>query len=264
MLNSNYKSINSTLERLFRNPLMQDISISDVAQSVGDCIKLIGAPMSYEEKLEQITIKDYRGKLPCDLLYIKQTRRRLEDSNVIVPMRYATDTFHTSYHEVGTPDFGYTYEIEGSPTPTRTDTYSINNNLIYTSFEEGCVEMMYKAVRVDDDGLPMIPDDIKYEKAIENYVKAEHYKILFEMGKVPERVLNRTEQERDWYVGAANTKALLMNIDQQESFSAAFLRLLQEPLQAKYGFLTQGDRESFNYNGYTSRYNYARNFYNRR
>ena len=37
--------------------------------------------------------------------------------------------------------------------------YRLNNNYIFTNFEEGSVEISYTAFVTDDDGYPMVPDD---------------------------------------------------------------------------------------------------------
>lgn len=51
-------------------------------------------------------------------------------------------------------------------------TFTIQNRKIYTNFKDGDIFMIYKAFPVDDEtGLPMIPDNILIEKAIEDYIK---------------------------------------------------------------------------------------------
>lgn len=55
-------------------------------------------------------------------------------------------------------------------------TFTIQNRKIYTNFKEGEIMIFYKAFPIDDEtGLPMIPDNVLIEKAIEDYVK---YNIL--------------------------------------------------------------------------------------
>lgn len=56
------------------------------------------------------------------------------------------------------------------------DTFTIQNSRIYTNFKHGDMYLRYKAFPLDDDtGLPMIPDNIIVEKAMEDYIK---YNIL--------------------------------------------------------------------------------------
>lgn len=240
MINTKFKSIDTVLERVLRSPLMNGIVKSDLAQDVAECLMLIGAPLSFDEKIGLLTVKDNRVALPCDLLQIIQTRRRSSGGSII-PMRYASDTFQSTYHKLGSPDFS-----------TNSDsTYSINGGVAYTSFSEGFMEMMYTAVMVDKDGLPMIPDDAKFELAIEFHVKWRRYAILWEQQKISDKVFQHIATERDWYIGAASTGALMLNIDQSETFRASISRMIYDESQAKTGFVNAGSREGFNFNGQT-------------
>jgi hypothetical protein len=240
MLNSNYISIKGVLSRLMNNPLMEGISEANVAMYLADCMKLIGANMAYEDKVETITISNYRGDLPCELLYIQQTRKVSEDGKTLYPMRYASDTFHSAYHEIGSPDF-----VEAANNYDWT--YSINNGMIYTNFKEGTIQQSYKGLKLDADGLPMIPDNVKFEKAIEEYIKTQWYRIQWELGKISDKVLQKAEQEYSWYVGAANTTAQLMNIDQAESFRQAFTKILNNSTAAHKFFQDFGRQEYIKY-----------------
>lgn len=52
------------------------------------------------------------------------------------------------------------------------NTISIQNNKIYTNFQEGSIYLGYYAFPIDDDtGLPLIPDNVRIEKCIEDYIK---------------------------------------------------------------------------------------------
>ena len=59
------------------------------------------------------------------------------------------------------------------------DTFTIQNGKIYTNFKEGELLIYYKAFPLDDDtGLPMIPDNVIIEKAIEDYIMYNTLKFL--------------------------------------------------------------------------------------
>ena len=63
-------------------------------------------------------------------------------------------------------------------------TYKIQGNCIFTSIEDGNIEISYNSILVDKDGYPMIPDDESFIDAIEKFVKKERYNILFDEGKI--------------------------------------------------------------------------------
>jgi len=252
MHNGNYKSIKALMSRLLANPLMNGANESDIAQYTADALKLIAAPMAYVDKVEHIDICDYRGELPCDILYIIQTQKQ---SNAVpnrqptsrnnhfsgyTQMTYASDHFHTALHSEDSPD------LRGAMGLDHGDTYSIQVNQIYTSFKDGKVRMAYKAILTDEDGFPMIPDKVEVEKAVENHVKLEVYTPLWEQGKITDKVFQRVSQERDWYIGSANTSLQIQNIDQAERMKAAFTRTLLNPLSQHTGFKNFGTQEYIN------------------
>lgn len=233
-LTTHYISIKNILSRVLMNPLMEGLNEADAIKYLADCINLIGAPMSYENKIAQYEIQEHRASLPLDLIYIQQTRK--VDNNCVYPMRYNSDTFNSKYHEIGSPDF-----VELSSNYDWS--YSINNGCIYTNFKEGNVQQSYKGLKLDDDGLPMVPDDVKFEKAVEWYIKLQHYTILWELNKISDKVFENTKQESCWYIGAANTKAQSQNIDQAESFKNTFTKLLRNDTAGAKSFNDFGRQE---------------------
>lgn len=236
-MNGNYKSVKHLINKLLVNPLMQNINESDLAQYIGDAIKLIGAPNSYEIKDCTIKIKNFRGTLPNDLIYIDQTLWRIgTDANGkgnYVPMRYASSTMHSKYHKVGSPDFNQISEYA----------YSLNNHYLHADVEEGEAFMVYRGLVLDELGMPVIPDNIKFEKAIMAYIKVQHYEPFWELGKITDKVFGRAEQEWAWYVGAAQTAGQLQTIDEAESFTNAFKRTILKPLQHGSYFTNHGSQE---------------------
>lgn len=54
---------------------------------------------------------------------------------------------------------------------TTSDEITINNNCIYTNFNDGDIYMKYYAFPTDENNTPLIPDIIQVEKAIEWYIK---------------------------------------------------------------------------------------------
>lgn len=234
-LSTNYVSFKSILNRVYSNPLMEGANESDIAEYVGDVMSLIGAHSSYIDKVECMSIKNYRNELPCDLLYIQQTRKVGKNGNV-TPMRYSSDIFQSAYHEIGSPDF---FER-----PQNYDfNYSLNNGVIYTNFKEGDIEMSYKAIHTDAEGFPLVPDDVKFRLAVENYIKYRWYSIQWELGKIPDKVLQKVEQEYMWYVGAAETRAQLQTLDQAESFKNAFTKILLSNTSYSKSFTDLGRQE---------------------
>ena len=102
--------------------------------------------------------------------------------------------------------------------------YKINNGYIYTNFQEGYIELAYTGFVTDEHGFPMIPDDQKFIDAI-RWSLIEHidYK-KWRVGEITDKVYNHSEQQRDWYIGAARNKASIPSIGEMEKLKNMFLR----------------------------------------
>nr|DAI45526.1 MAG TPA: hypothetical protein [Bacteriophage sp.] len=114
-------------------------------------------PTMYIEKTTELRIENYRAKLPCDFHEMIQVRTNFEKCGHYVGgvFRYSTDNFHMSNKTHESPDL--TYKIQGT--------------VIYTSIKEGTIEIAYRAIAVDDEGYPLIPDKSSFSRALELYIK---------------------------------------------------------------------------------------------
>ena len=103
-------------------------------------------------------------------------------------------------------------------------TYTLNNNYIFTSFKSGTVEIAYKAFPTSEDGMPLIPDDTKYIRAVESYLTMKIDYKLWRQNKLEEKVYR--DSEAKWYfdAGAAKNSANMPSYDEMESIKNSFLR----------------------------------------
>ena len=178
-----YISIKELLSRVLRHKLLQEFTLEQAIQYTIDFIGIFGFPELYEDKQAEIDICDYRGKLPCDLISIDMVK----DCRTNVPLRSMTAAFN--------PGGKYYNHLRQEPQ------FKTQNRTIITSFPEGKVIIAYKAIPVDDEGLPLLVNNTKYLKALELYVKCQLFTMLFDEGKITQQVLNHTEQEYGWAAG---------------------------------------------------------------
>lgn len=246
MLTGKYKSLRFVVEKVFRDSgYVDEVDIEDVIEWAGECLELIGVPESYVAKQELITIKDGRGLLPCDLLTLRQVRFVNEDKNKSLPMVYNTSNFHKYLsHECS--------RVKEKNCGERT--YTLSDNCIFTGFDEGYVEIAYEAFPTDENGWPKIPDNIKFVKAIEYYIREKIDYLLWRAGKLPQAVYMKTEQEQVWYLAAAQSAGVMPNADRMENIKNNWLRLIPKINQHSDYFASFGNEEQrINHNG--SRYN---------
>ena len=225
MMNGNYIPMNRVIENVYRDYGFDNLDWIHCVEWIGECLDLIGAPLTYIEKATDgneklghqspIIITENRGVLPCDMHQLIGAFRCI-DGNWI-PMRVSTDTTHIAYKCNQTDDY----------TRTSGETYKLNNGHIFTEFGEGEVIMVYMANPTDAEGFPMVPDNIKYIKACQAYIAD---KVMFKkeiQGKsISGRVVNKIETDLAWYTGAADSAARIPTIDQMESWKNNFTKLI--------------------------------------
>lgn len=213
----NYISINEVLSRILRHPLLQELNLETAIQYTIDFIGIMGIPDVYTDNVATIDIEDYRGKLPCDLVAIGQVRK----GNTC--LRSMTDTF--------------TEKSKGEPT------FKTKGNVIFTSFKEGKILITYKAIQTDIDGLPMLPDNPVFLKALELYIKKEWFTILFDMGKISQVVFNNTRQEYAFKAGQCRNEFIIPSLSEMESITRMLNTLIPRTTEFNSSFKHLGNRE---------------------
>ena len=224
--NITYINLKEVASRLTRHPLMIDLTFEAIIQYTIDFIGTLGLPPIYLDKVVTVDIDNYRASLPCDLVAIRQVK----DSKNNISLRATTDTFHL-LHE------------ENESIKRQEGTFKTQGNIIYTSFKKGSVDIAYRAIPVDTEGLPLIPDNSIFLKALELYIKKEWFTILFDMNKISPAVLQNIQQEYAWKVGQLNTEFTLPSISEMEAISNMMGQLIPRTNEFRKGFKSLGNRE---------------------
>lgn len=224
--NITYISLKEIASRLTRHPLMIDLTFEAIIQYTIDFIGTLGLPPIYLDKVVTVDIDNYRASLPCDLVAIRQVK----DSKNNISLRATTDTFHL-LHE------------ENDSIKRQEGTFKTQGNIIYTSFKKGSIDIAYRAIPVDTEGLPLIPDNSIFLKALELYIKKEWFNILFDMNKISPAVLQNIQQEYAWKVGQLNTEFTLPSISEMEAISNMMSQLIPRTNEFRKGFKSLGNRE---------------------
>lgn len=234
-LNGKYVDVAYIIERVYRdNGFDLEIKFDEVVEWVWDVISLVGAPEAYIDKITNgldnnpnpIVIENYRGELPTDLYSIMLAR----DYDTKMPMICKSSNFIKDTEQVTVRESQYSY--------------TINNTYIQTSFEEGNVELYYKAFPTTALGLPMIPDNIKFIMATQSYIAERIGFRLWMQEKLTRDRYEALNVERNWYIGAASTAARIPSIDEMEMIKNRYLRLKVNPNFHDASFMYSSDKES--------------------
>lgn len=219
--NITYTNIRVILDDCMQHELLQDLTLEQV---VGYTVKFNGIfniPQLYTEKSTFVEIKDYRGKLPCDLVSIKQVR----DTRDNLALKELDSTFFN-------PN-------------TKDKAFKTQNMIIFTTFKEGKVEIVYRAVPVDEEGYPMIIDNEKYKNALELYIKKDRFTRYFDNGKLHQNILQNVQQEYAWAAGQLESELKMPSLSQWENISQAHNKLIQKTGEFRKGFETLSTPEIY-------------------
>lgn len=222
-----YISIKVLLDNILDHPLLKDVSFERAVNYTINFIRIVGMPKAFNEKTELIEIEDYRGILPCDLESIIQVRTYNKCDHYHGVFRYSTDSFHMSKHKHSSYDL----------------TYKTQGNIIFTSIKEGTIEIAYRAIQVDSEGYPMIPDNSSYINALELYIKKKCFTILFDTGKINAQVFQQVCQDYSWAVGQAQSDLVRPTIDQMQAITNSLNTLVPRMSEHSRGFINNGTQE---------------------
>ena len=222
-----YISLKQALDDILEHPLLKDVSFERAVNHTVHFIRKVGMPRAFNEKTELITIENYRGLLPCDLDNIIQVRTHNECGNSYRVFRYSTDSFHMSENKQDSYDL----------------TYKVQGNVIFTSMKDGTIEIAYRALAVDSEGYPMIPDNSSYIDALELYIKKKCFNVLFDTGKISPQVYNQVCQDYAWAVGQAQSDLVRLSIDEMQSLTNSLNTIVQRVNEHSRGFVNNGSME---------------------
>lgn len=214
MFNGKYISAREILYRIRRNPLMNDANFFDIMSDIYDVLNLVGAPVIYESKMDTIIISDYRIEIPKDLLLIEGVN--LMDGANVVPLKDAQSKGRGKWGCLDNKGINH----------STTGNFHVKKNHIYFEQETGVALLEYKAIVMDDEGYPMIPDVIQLIKAIELYTKIQHLGIKVELGMFNGNILSAMQQEYAFYIASAETYFKMPDEAEMESIRSGLIRIV--------------------------------------
>jgi len=209
-----YTSVHEIIERVFDMYDTEDVSFSLLIRHISDAISLLGAVKLFDKQICQIKVENYKGKLPDNIYSIIQFRYYDSKKDAYYPMVQATDSF---FRSSGMNNY-------------ENLKYELSYGHIHTKFEEGTLELAFNGYAVDDEGYPLIPNDETLKMALEAYVLERIGRKLTLINKLDMQKYNLLQQERHFYMGAAESVATMPTPDEMESIARMMTSLIEKPL----------------------------------
>ena len=220
--NNNYVNIRELLARVTKHSMLKTVDLEEAIRYVVDFISIVGCPTFYLDKEVDITIEDYRGLMPCDLVSIVQVK----DKNTGFCLHSMTDSF--------TPK---------EDTFNKELTFKTQGNVILTSFRTGEITISYKALPVDETGIPLLIDNANFLKALELYIKKEKFSDLYDEGKIREGVMIKAERDYAWAVAQCEKEFIMPSISELQSITNMWNTLIPRVREFDSGFTKLGNRQ---------------------
>ena len=205
-------SVGDILWKVLKQPIVQDLKYEDAAEYAIEYLRLIGAPLSFEDRVERIKLSNHKGLLPSNLINIRGISYSNCECDGGVAMRYASNIYHT--------------DINGCEPGDQEYTYITQNNVVTTSMKDGWVNISYSALATDEFGYPLIPDNESFKVALEYYIIHRTLEGLWSMGKITDKVFQYYEQKRHYYSAQATNSMTIKNMDQMETMFNALNRMI--------------------------------------
>jgi len=243
LFNGKYVSVETIISKVYRDlGLSGSIEFGDALEWAGEAMEIIGANYYLIESVKEVYVSDYRACLPVELFQITTIagspvadgtpEEECRESKNYTQLRYSTDAYHHWYCDASN-DHQCNSEL----------TYKVNDNYIFTNFKTGYVKIAMISMPVDDRGFPKIPDDAKFKEAVAAHIKWRLGFIKWSNGKMPGAVYQKLEADRDWYIGAAQNRAVMPGVDMMESIKNNWIRLIPKINQHADGFKSAGSAE---------------------
>lgn len=259
----NGRTISSKLifEKIYRDYRFDfALDYYDMLEWIGEALRHLKIPQYYIDKIATIKIEDGRGKLPCDLFTITQTAAvdtvgcysqqpiitglnyadhntgevcQLDENGLcpkfnttefsecrpsgkLIPMRWNTNSFYKYFHGTNC-DWIANSEI----------TYTVNDNYIFTSFQQGEAVMAYKAVPTDEEGFPQIPDNQSTIDYVTLYCATNIARQLWLTDKYTENKYRDIEDRMELFYRKSKAEGSMpASLDEWESYKNQLIRTI--------------------------------------
>lgn len=194
-------SVTEVIGRVVRNTRLQDSSfIQDMFEWIPEAMGQLQTRMPLTYEYHDIEVHFHKGKMPCGLYYliaVEYEGRRLPYSSTAKHYRTGhfiqdkfqdTSTLNTftatvateENEETGNPMWSTIWSQDNPPPPVEnvdqmhtTHWYSTELDWVTTSIRDGILRLHYYAQPLDQEGMPLIPDNENYKEALYWYVRAK-------------------------------------------------------------------------------------------
>ena len=273
MFYGQYTHIKEILEKIRDEFGFEDVPMDSAMEHTWIALGKLGVGNFLEDCTEEVYIKNNRGQLPSNIMYVEGIRDKHSHSmlvpskDIFIESNFNTNSTDENYlvgvtvtgiddvEEVfpGTYNNKVTLEpnyaiIENIPSSTHSLNgasigYQIKGNYIFCELSDGVLEIKYKGFPIWDDNTPKIPDDPKVIDFLVNYIGEKIAKKLFMLDKLSRDKYEMIKQDKLFKQGSARNKLLTPDDNDMEFIRRMMVRLIPKTEQFLTGFKHLGEQE---------------------
>jgi hypothetical protein len=193
-------------------------NVDELVTHIYDAMRVIGGLKSNTQDTLKLTVTENRCKIPADIEDILEIAFDHKIYGIVPLMK--VDNINTDFQLV----------------------YMIYNGYIYTDIPNGDIYVRVSILPLDDNGRPLIPNEVYYEKAVLHYLFERLMYKAYLQDQIDERKYERIRQDWLFYCGSAKSASMFMRKDEQNIFNGRTLTVFPKFNRLR----NRQDRERFN------------------
>lgn len=220
-------SINQIVSRVYDNiGNDQELQVDILYQWIGECLKKINFPLNLSVHKITLEVNNYKALFPCDMYdYI-----HFEVNGVRLMLNNSVDSSYVDCKLL----------------------YKPNGMYVDFNFECGNVDMFYYKMLVDDNGLPLIPDEEYLKEALFWYIES---KLAYRMWRTAARIesnhkagfYTHAKDQFERYATFAKAKYKAPDIDRMQNFTHQWNSLIRRSKDYYTSFGSSNSKEHLKY-----------------
>ena len=188
-----FTNIRVVADRLMKHPMLQSLQFETIVEYTLDFLNLLGFNELLIEDEIEIDIKDHRGLLPSTLVRINQVRIK-----------------NGIYLKAMSSTFSGTLENPA---------FKTQGDVIYTNLKNCTLQINYMGMPIDEEGYPLIPDNVYFLMALEAFIKVQIFTMYFDQGKIQGQILQQAQQDYGFRVAQLHSKFSLPSVSEMQAIS---------------------------------------------
>jgi hypothetical protein len=218
-----FTSIKEVISKIYRDLALEDEDRwSDMVEWAAEALEQIGAFGQYVHKSVDIEVDNYRAALPCDFHKLIGVEYNNEALNKLTG-NY--DTIYRDERHLNNLSSGSNVTNSTRWGNSSVNGYTINDAFLNFNFEKGTIGLAYIGIPTDNDGFPLIPDNISYKEAIEKYIVMKMMYPKFITETINQNTWESVKNDWHWYCSQSRGKANMPSLDEYESIKNMWNRL---------------------------------------